>query len=115
MQDPLMTDSTIEENFQCLIAATKDKVTRTYAKYEKIAIASPGRTVLLALASGYCLHRLPVRALLVLQVRAAIAVAPAVLLGLGAVKLCGILQRPRGGVVISPDLPRHAGEFRAGR
>jgi len=94
MQNPQNENPTIEDNLQSMAEDVRSKVVETYEKYEKIAQHSPGKTVLLALASGYCLHRLPVRALVVMQVRIAIALAPPMLLALGAAKLSGLLQRP---------------------
>lgn len=103
MQDSQTENSTIEENLHSLAADVKNKVVGTYEKYEKIAQHSPGKTVLLALASGYCLHRLPVRALVVMQVRIAIALAPPILLALGAAKLSGYFQRnPKRENYVSP-------------
>ncbi len=93
MQDSQIDHPTIEDNLQTMAEDVRGKVVGTYEKYEKIAQQSPGKTVLLALASGYLLHRLPVRALVVMQVRIAIALAPPVLLALGAAKLSGFLQR----------------------
>ncbi len=115
MENLLSSNPTIEENIQGLVTDAKVAVSRTYHKYERLAVASPGKAVLLALGAGYCLHRLPIRSLLVLQVRTAVALAPAVLLGLGAVKLCSMLQRPKKLIITSPTILRHAGEFHEGQ
>ncbi len=48
--------------------------------------------MLAAVAAGYCLHRLPVRSLLVSQVRLLAALTPPALLAIGAAKLCEYLQ-----------------------
>jgi len=49
--------------------------------------------VLGAVAAGYLLHRLPVRAILVTQVRVLSALAPPALFFFGAAKLYEFLQR----------------------
>lgn len=54
---------------------------------------SPTTAVLGAMAVGYVLHRLPMRAILVTQVRVLSALTPPVLLMFGAAKLYEFLQR----------------------
>ena len=83
---------TIEQGVDALIGDVKRKVTRTYEDCEQAVRESPGKAVLLAVAAGYCLHRLPVRSLLVAQVRLVVALAPPTLLAFGAAKLCEFLQ-----------------------
>ncbi len=85
---------TTGEILQFLLADVKSKVSRTYGQYERVAVESPGKAILVALAIGYCMHRLPLRSLLILQARTAVALAPAALLGLGAAKLYGLFERP---------------------
>jgi len=114
MNKPHNDRQTLEENLQEFATDTKTKIVQSYEKYERIAAADPGKAVLIALATGYCLHRLPLRALVVLPVRAVVAVAPALLLGLGAIKLCGILQRSRKISIPAPATLRNAGEIHEG-
>ena len=83
---------TIEQGVDALIGDVKRKASQTYQNCEQSVRDSPGKAVLLAVAAGYCLHRLPVRALLVAQVRLAVALAPPTLLAFGAAKLCEFLQ-----------------------
>lgn len=83
---------TIEQGVDALIGDVKRKVSRTYEDCEQSVRESPGKAVLLAVAAGYCLHRLPVRSLLVAQVRLIVALAPPTLLAFGAAKLCEFLQ-----------------------
>ena len=54
--------------------------------------------MLIAVGTGYVLSRMPLRAIIVSQIRLAATLAPPALLALGAVKLCEFLQsssRPR--------------------
>jgi len=104
----------VDENLQSLANDLKNKVSRTLRKYEQRARKSPEKTMLLALVTGYCLHRLPVRALLVLQARTIVALAPPVLLALGAVKLCGIVRGLRRELASSARTFGHEGEFGEG-
>jgi hypothetical protein len=69
------------------------KATSTYARCEERVKQSPGKAVLIAVASGYFLHRLPVRSLLVSQVRLLAALAPPALYAFGAAKLGEYLQK----------------------
>ncbi len=49
--------------------------------------------MLIAVAAGYYLHRLPVRSLLISQVRLAASLATPTLFAIGAAKLCELLHR----------------------
>jgi hypothetical protein len=64
-----------------------------YEECEKAIRKSPTTSVLGAVAAGYLLHRLPVRAILVTQVRVLSALAPPALFLFGAAKLYEFLQR----------------------
>ena len=83
---------TIEQGVEALVGDVKRKVCNTYEECEQCVRESPGKAILLAVAAGYCLHRLPVRALLVAQVRLMAALAPPTMLAFGAAKLCEFLQ-----------------------
>jgi len=83
---------TIEQGVDALVGDVKRKVSQTYEDCEQRVRESPGTAILLAVAAGYCLHRLPVRSLLVTQVRLMAALAPPTLLAFGAAKLCEFLQ-----------------------
>ena len=103
---------TVEEGVNALLSDAKHKVLDRYEACEDMVRKSPGKAVLVAVAAGYCLHRLPVRSLLVSQVRLLTALTPPTLLAFGAAKLCEFLQRkaevaPRPAAVL-----RHAGELR---
>ncbi len=84
---------TIEQEVNSMIEDVKAKACGTYEACEAKVKQSPTKAVLIAVGTGYCLHRLPVRALLVSQVRLLAALAPPVLFVLGAAKLCGFLQK----------------------
>jgi hypothetical protein len=89
----LSSPPTIEQGVNALVSDTKQKVTDTYQDCEDRVRESPGKAILIALAAGYCLHRLPIRSLLVAQVRLAAALAPPALFVFGAAKVCEFLQR----------------------
>jgi len=102
---------TIEQGINSLLDDARNKVCRTSEHYRERVRQSPGTAVLAAVAAGYCLHRLPVRSLLVSQVRLLAALAPPALLAIGAAKLCEFLQsKAREKPKVVPML-RHAGEL----
>ncbi len=83
---------TVEEGVNALLTDAKRKVCDRYDHCEQLVRQSPGKAVLASVAAGYLLHRLPVRSLLVSQVRLMAALAPPTLLAFGAAKLCEFLQ-----------------------
>lgn len=87
------TAPTIEQGVISLMDDVKTKAASTYEACEKRVRQSPGKAVLIAVASGYFLHRLPVRSLLVSQVRLLAALAPPALFAFGAAKLAEYLQK----------------------
>lgn len=101
---------TIEQGVSALVDDVKKTVCRTYAECEQCVRESPGKSILLALAAGYCLHRLPVRSLLVAQVRLVAALAPPTLVAFGAAKLCEFLQNEARKKSKSEPI-RHLGSF----
>ena len=84
---------TVEQGVNALVGDVKRKVGHTYEEWEQRVRHSPGKAILVAVGAGYCLHRLPLRSLLVTQVRLLAALAPPTLLAFGAAKLCEFLQR----------------------
>lgn len=84
---------TIEQGLNTLVIDAKRKVSDSYHDYEDCVRESPGKAILLAVAAGYCIHRLPVRSLLVTQVRLLAALAPPALFAYGAAKVCELLQK----------------------
>lgn len=84
---------TIEQGVNALVLDVKQKVTETYRDCEDCVRVSPGKAIMVAVAAGYVLHRLPIRSLLVAQVRMMAALAPPALFVFGAAKVCEFLQR----------------------
>ena len=83
---------TVEQGVNALIEDVKHRVHRNYVNCEQKVRNSPGKAVLIAAATGYFLHRLPLRAILITQVRLIAAVAPPAMFAFGAAKLCEFLQ-----------------------
>lgn len=83
---------TVEQGVNALLGDVKRKACERYESCEQHVRESPGKSILVAVAAGYILHRLPVRSLLVSQVRLVAALAPPTLLAFGAAKLCEFLQ-----------------------
>ena len=83
---------TIEEGVNALLCDVKKNICRRCEDCEQCVRESPGKAILVAVAAGYLLHRLPIRSLLVSQVRLMAALAPPTLVAFGAAKLCEFLQ-----------------------
>lgn len=83
---------TVEQGVHALLDDAKRNVCERYEHYEDLVRQSPGKAVLISVAAGYLLHRLPVRSLIVSQVRLVTALAPPTLIAFGAAKLCEYLQ-----------------------
>jgi hypothetical protein len=89
---PSSRPHTVEQGVNALLDDAKKNVCERYEHYEDLVRQSPGKAVLISVAAGYLLHRLPVRSLLISQVRLVTALAPPTLLAFGAAKLCEFLQ-----------------------
>jgi len=83
----------MEEGINVFLCNAQQGVRHRYQRCQNQIRKSPTTAVLGAVAVGYLLHRLPVRAILVTQVRVLLALAPPALFLLGAVKLYEFLQR----------------------
>jgi hypothetical protein len=83
----------LEEGVNVLLSNVQQSLRHRYEECEKQIRKSPTTSVLGAVAAGYLLHRLPVRAILVTQVRVLSALAPPALFLFGAAKLYECLQR----------------------
>lgn len=88
---------TIEEGVNALLQDAKQKASERYHHAEECVRESPAKAILVAVGAGYLLHRLPVRSLLVSQVRLVAALAPPVLFAFGAAKFCEYLQNQARG------------------
>jgi len=82
----------IEEGVNALLLKAKRNVCEKVDGIEDCFRESPGKAVLVCLAAGYVLHRLPVRSIVLSQARLVAALAPPALLAFGAAKLCEFLQ-----------------------
>ena len=83
----------MEEGINVLLCNAKQGIRHRYQQCQNHIRKSPTTAVLAAVAAGYLLHRLPVRAILVTQVRVLSALAPPALFFFGAAKLYEFLQR----------------------
>lgn len=83
----------MEEGVSVLLENARQSVRRRYRECQNRIRESPTTAVLGAVAAGYILHRMPVRAILVTQVRVLSALTPPALLLFGAAKLYEFLQR----------------------
>lgn len=82
----------MEEGVSVLLSNARQGVRKRYHECENRVRKSPTTAVLGAVAAGYFLHRMPVRAILVTQVRVLSALTPPALLLFGAAKLYDFLQ-----------------------
>jgi hypothetical protein len=87
------TAPSMEEGFKVLLGNARQGIRHRYQKCENKVRKSPATAVLGAVAAGYLLHRMPVRAILITQVRVLSALAPPALFLFGAAKLYEFLQR----------------------
>ncbi|CAN5839750.1 hypothetical protein BH11VER1_BH11VER1_37340 [soil metagenome] len=83
----------VEEGVNALLGTAQQSIRKHYKECEQHVRKSPASSLLIATAAGYCLHRLPVRAILVANVRLLSALAPPALFLFGAAKLCEFLQK----------------------
>jgi len=83
----------VEEMVSVSLCNVKQRLRNRRSKCEDRIRRSPAASVLGAVGVGYLLHRMPVRAILVTQVRILSALAPPALFLYGAAKLFTFLQR----------------------
>lgn len=87
------TPLSVEEGVNVLLSNARQGIRHRYQRCENQIRKSPTTAVLGAVAAGYLLHRMPVRSILVTQVRVLSALIPPVLFLFGAAKLYEFLQR----------------------
>ncbi len=87
------TPLSLEEGVNALLSNARQSIRHRYEKCESQIRKSPATAVLGAVAVGYLLHRMPVRAILVTQVRVLSALTPPALFLFGAAKLYEFMQR----------------------
>lgn len=83
----------MEEGINTMLSNARQSICKQHVKCENRVRKSPTKAVLGAVVAGYFLHRMPVRAILVTQVRVLAALTPPALLVFGAAKLCEFLQK----------------------
>lgn len=83
----------MEEGLNVLCCNARRGIRERYQRCQNRIRQSPTSAVLGAVAAGYLLHRLPVRGILVTQVRVLSALAPPALFLFGAAKLFDFLQK----------------------
>lgn len=98
----------VEEGVKALVSNAQQGIRRTYHECEDRIREEPAKAMLAAVAAGYLLHRLPVRAILVTQVRILAALARPALVAFGAARVCEYLQNRSP----SRSLPSRAAERR---
>ncbi len=86
-------ETSVDEGIHAVLSSVKDKTVARLEDWEDCVRRHPTKAVLGAVAAGCLLHRLPVRSILVANVRVISALAAPALLAYGAAKLCEILQQ----------------------
>lgn len=85
--------ATIEDGLHSLVDDIKQCAAKQLSCCEKMIREDPAKAMMLAIAAGYCLHRLPLRAIFVTKIRVLAALAPPAMLAIGAAKLAEFLQQ----------------------
>jgi hypothetical protein len=96
MSEPIFNPSqlSVEPRINNLLSEAQASLRQSYQACEKHVRESPTTSVLGAVLAGYCLHRLPMRAILTANVRVLSSLIPPALFLFGAAKACELLQRP---------------------
>lgn len=93
LSNQLQTQMSLEDGVKIMLHNARQGISHRFHECENRVRRSPTTAVVGAVAVGYLLHRLPMRAILVTQVRVLTALTPPVLLMFGAAKLYEFLQR----------------------
>lgn len=83
----------IDSDVKALLRDVQQCARNHYEQCEDCIRQAPGKAVLGAIAVGYLLHRLPVRAILYTQMRVLSALTPPALLICGAAKVYDFLRK----------------------
>ncbi len=83
----------MEEGVHVLLDNARQAICYRYHKCNNRIRKSPTTSVIGAVAAGYLLHRLPVKSILVTQVRVLAALTPPALILFGAAKLYDFLRK----------------------
>lgn len=84
---------TLEEGLRDCLCSARQCIQQQHHQCEDWVRQSPTAAVLGAVAAGYLLHRLPLRAILVTKIRVLTALTPPALFLFGAAKIFECLQR----------------------
>ncbi|HVJ45940.1 MAG TPA: hypothetical protein VM511_06095 [Luteolibacter sp.] len=106
MTTPTNPTASVDEGIHAVLSSAKEKAIDRLEEWEDCVRRHPSKAILAAVAAGVLLHRLPVRSILVANVRLVSALAPPALLAYGAAKLCEILQKKGRGHRESASLNR---------
>lgn len=87
---------TLQDGIDTMLGKMQDSVRHCVEDCEEHVRRSPTASVLTAAAVGYCLHQLPVRSLIVAQVRLLSALLPPALFLFGAAKVYEFFQQQAG-------------------
>lgn len=82
----------VEDGVNALLVQAKRGICNKVEEIEDCFQKSPGKAILICVAAGYLLNRLPIRSLVTSQIRTVAALAPPMVLAFGAAKLCEFLQ-----------------------
>lgn len=93
----------IEDGVNQLLSEAKHKICEKCESCEASIRESPRKAVMVAVAAGYLMHRLPVRSLLASTVRLTGALAPPALFAFGAAKLAEYIQNQSHTVKRNPE------------
>ncbi len=91
---PSAGPSSVEKDVLALLDDARQCFKEGYEACEQHVRESPTTSVLTAVLAGYCLHRLPLRTLLVAKVRLLSALLPPAVFILGAAKVLELIQKP---------------------
>ena len=83
---------TVEEGLQTMLLDGQRTLKQRCHDLESEVTKHPAKALLYATVAGYLLNRLPLRAILIANVRIAAALTPPLLLAIGAAKACEYLQ-----------------------
>jgi len=84
---------TVEQGVAALVQDAKEHLRSRYEACERCVTESPGKAILTAVAAGYVLHRLPLKAIVVANARILASLTGPALLAFGAAKACEYLQK----------------------
>jgi hypothetical protein len=83
----------VDDGIRSALNSGKEKTLEKLEDWEDRIRKNPKEYMLGAVAAGVLLHRLPIRSILVANVKLVSALAPPALLAYGAAKLCEVLQK----------------------